>query len=251
MSKRNAFLIHLAISILVFSVLLMLIIYVWYPAPYFDMSYRIGWIKLIAFVDVVIGPGLTLLVYKADKPSLRFDMSVVVILQVTALTWGVWNAWSVHPRLNVYFDSQVYCLDSAELNVSGFEQTLVSSPMPAKLMTILPYPESPEQKLDYLSKASGGRSMVYFLGQKYQLADQEMTSQLDQDQSGFVAVATANEHNKQQWNRFLSESGEINPDWRYYRFNCIEDQRTIVFNRSSNKIEAVLDIALPVSWEFQ
>ena len=57
MSKKNAFLIHLGASFLVFIILLLMIIYVWYPAPYFDASYRMKWITVIAFVDLVIGPG--------------------------------------------------------------------------------------------------------------------------------------------------------------------------------------------------
>ena len=108
MSKKKAFLIHLAASLFVFSIILMLIIYVWYPTPYFDTDYRMKWISMIAFVDIVLGPGLTLFIYRADKPNIRFDMTVIVVLQVTALSWGVWNAWSAHPLTNVFFDGQVY-----------------------------------------------------------------------------------------------------------------------------------------------
>lgn len=251
MSKRNAFLIHLGMSLLVFSILLMLIIYVWYPAPYFDMAYRMKWIKLIAFVDLVIGPGLTLLVFKPNKPSIRFDMSVILILQISALSWGVWNAWSVHPRLNVYFDSQIYCLDHNDLTLSGFDQAMAVSPMPDKIMTILPYPETAEKKRDYLAMARGTRSMLYYLGKEYQPVDTEMTSRLNQEQPDFLSVVEASESNKKQWKSFISAHGVVNPDWRFYRFNCLEDNRTLVLNRKSNKIEAVLKIGLPPYWEFK
>ena len=251
MSKRNAFLIHLGMSVVVFGILLMLIIYVWYPSPYFDMAYRMKWIKLIAFIDLVIGPGLTLLVFKPNKPSIRFDMSVILILQLSALSWGVWNAWSVHPRLNVYFDSQIYCLDHNELKLSGFDPSMAASPMPDKIMTILPYPETAEKKRAYLAMAQGTRSMIYYLGKEYQFVDTEITSRLDQEQSGFLSVAEATESNKEQWTSFISAHGGDHADWRFYRFNCLEDNRTIVFNRKSNKIEAVLKIGLPPFWEYK
>ncbi|MDH5393272.1 MAG: hypothetical protein OEY11_08820 [Gammaproteobacteria bacterium] len=251
MTKRNAFLIHLGLSILVFSILLMLIIYVWYPAPYFDMEYRMKWIKLIAFVDIVIGPGLTLLVFKPDKPSIRFDMSVILALQLSALAWGVWNVWSVHPVLNVYFESQIYCLDSKDVRLSDVEKKLLSTPMPDKLMAILPYPETIEKKTEYLKQAKGDRPMVYYLGHMYEAAATDKTISLNQNQSGFMSVVEASEQHQKQWQDFISAYQGINSDWRYYRLNCIGDDRTAVFNRKTNTIEAVLKIRLPIYWEFQ
>ena len=52
--KKEAFLIHLGISPVIFAVLYYLIVYVWYPAPFFDMDYRLRWLRIIAFVDIVL-----------------------------------------------------------------------------------------------------------------------------------------------------------------------------------------------------
>jgi hypothetical protein len=52
--KKEAFLIHLGISLVIFAVLYYLIVYVWYPAPFFDMDYRLRWLRIIAFVDIVL-----------------------------------------------------------------------------------------------------------------------------------------------------------------------------------------------------
>jgi len=164
MSKKKAFLIHLGASLFIFSILLMLIIYIWFPAPYFDADYRMKWILMIAFVDIVLGPGLTLLVYRADKPSIRFDMSVIVILQMTALSWGVWNAWSAHPKTNVFFDGQLYCLNRKEINEIGVDKNIVANSMTDKIMLILPYPETIEKKQEYLGRSVKDKTMVYALG---------------------------------------------------------------------------------------
>ena len=250
MSKKNAFLIHLGASLLVFIVLLLMIIYVWYPAPYFDASYRMKWITVIAFVDLVIGPGLTLIVFKPNKPSLKFDMSVILILQVLALSWGTYNAWSVHPQMNVYFDGQIYCLDQQEIRDAGVEENMVSAPIPARLTAILPYPETIEQKYEYLKDSDTGINMVYRLGRFYEEPTKEVVLKLGEGQRDFMKIVKKNQQNQKLWDGFVSNYIKVDPNWKYFRLNCVGGNRTAVFDGKQNKIEAILDIKLPLGWEF-
>ena len=113
------------------------------------------WIAVIAFVDLVIGPGLTLLVFKPNKPSLKFDLSVIFIVQMIALSWGVYNAWSVHPKTTVFFENQVYCFDRNEFKDSGASEAFSKSPLPVSITAYLPYPETIEQKKEYLEASKG------------------------------------------------------------------------------------------------
>lgn len=251
MSKKNAFLIHLGASFLVFIVLLLMIIYVWYPAPYFDASYRMKWIIVIAFVDLVIGPGLTLIVFSPNKPSLKFDMSVILVLQLSALSWGVYNAWSVHPQMNVFFDNEIYCLDHTEISNSGADVNLASSPVSEKLLTMLPYPETVEKKLEYLTTGDKKLKMVYRLGGLFEKMTEEKVSSLGQGQRDFMSVVKRNDQYQQEWDQFISAYGEVNPNWKYFTYNCFKSKRTAVFDTEKNKVEALLDIELPFGWALQ
>ena len=84
MTRFRAFTIHLTSSILIFLFFLGLMFFVWYPVPYFEIDG--GWkvLRILAGVDVVLGPLLTLIVFKPGKPSLKFDMSVIVLVQLVA-----------------------------------------------------------------------------------------------------------------------------------------------------------------------
>jgi len=248
MSKKNAFLIHLGASFLVFIILVLMIVYVWYPAPYFDASYRMKWITVIAFVDLVIGPGLTLVVFKPDKPSLKFDMSVILILQISALSWGVYNAWSVHPRMNVFFDNEIFCLDRKEISDSGADTSLTSSPVPNRLVAILPYPETAEKKLEYLTTGDNSLQMVYRLGHLYEKLSKEKALSLGEGQRDFMSVVAQSDLNKQEWKRFISGYAEVNPNWKYFTFNCFNNKRTAVVDPEKNKVESVINIELPLGW---
>lgn len=251
MSKKKAFLIHLGASLFVFSIILMLIIYVWYPAPYFDTDYRMKWIMIIAFVDIILGPGLTLLIYKVDKPNLRFDMSAIVIFQLVALGWGVGNAWFAHPLINVFFDGQIYCLDRKQVEKAGVDKSMVTAGMSDKVMLVLPYPDSSEKRTEYLASLVKGQPIVFKLGHLFEAAKTEMIADLDELQPNIIPLIMDKPSNLNQWKAFMSDYETVNKDWRYYQFHCFEKYQVAVLDRKNNKIEGVLKLELPPYWNYK
>ncbi|MBK7541040.1 MAG: hypothetical protein IPP10_05550 [Candidatus Competibacteraceae bacterium] len=102
MTRFRAFTIHLTSSILIFLFFLGLMFFVWYPVPYFEIDG--GWkvLRILAGVDVVLGPLLTLIVFKPGKPSLKFDMSVIVLVQLVALLCGATIIYQQRPTFTVF-----------------------------------------------------------------------------------------------------------------------------------------------------
>jgi hypothetical protein len=88
MSRFQAAAIHLGISLVIAALVGCLIYFVWYPHPYFQVAGGSNLMLLIMGVDIVIGPLLTLVVYKAGKKSLRFDLACIAVLQATAFLYG-------------------------------------------------------------------------------------------------------------------------------------------------------------------
>jgi hypothetical protein len=64
----------------------MLMLAVWYPQHYFAAMGGTTLILLLIGVDVVIGPLITLIVFDPKKKSLRFDLAVIAVLQLGALS---------------------------------------------------------------------------------------------------------------------------------------------------------------------
>jgi hypothetical protein len=54
-------------------------------------------IGLLAGVDACLGPFLTLLVFKAGKPGLKFDLAVIAALQLGALGYGLYSIFLARP----------------------------------------------------------------------------------------------------------------------------------------------------------
>lgn len=92
MSKRTRFFLgHLSISTLIAIALGILIFFVWYPYP---LSKSVGVtqiILLVLIIDIILGPLLGLLVYKEGKKTLKFDLSFIILIQISALIYGIYS----------------------------------------------------------------------------------------------------------------------------------------------------------------
>lgn len=83
--------IHLAISALVALAAMGLIFLVWYPGV-LARAQGVNFLVLILIgVDVALGPMLTTIIFNPAKPwrLLRFDLSVIGLVQLAALVYGV------------------------------------------------------------------------------------------------------------------------------------------------------------------
>jgi len=96
-TRFKAFAIHIGISIAIFLCLLVLLLGYWYQAPFFDLEDGPRAIQIILFVDVVLGPVLTLIVFKPGKPGLKFDLSLIALFQLSALVYGIWMVQVARP----------------------------------------------------------------------------------------------------------------------------------------------------------
>ena len=92
MSPRIKFFIkHLSISFIVAVLVLGWIFTVWYPVPLAKTTGVTAIVFIMLAIDVIIGPILGFIVYKAHKKSLKFDLVVIVLLQLAALGYGVYS----------------------------------------------------------------------------------------------------------------------------------------------------------------
>lgn len=96
------FLIHLIASVSIAIMCYWLVFQQWYPEP-FQATERVLPIFLILIgVDAIVGPLLTLLVYRPGKKDLVFDMAVIIVLQVAALSFGIWKLSQARPAWLVF-----------------------------------------------------------------------------------------------------------------------------------------------------
>jgi hypothetical protein len=117
-SKLKATVIHLSLSFVVFLVLSYLIFFVWYPGPLFWVDG--GWqgMRIIAAVDLILGPVITFLIWNSAKSrcEIGFDLFIIAVIQVGALIYGVTTTHAQRPLAIVLIDE---FLVSATLDTYG------------------------------------------------------------------------------------------------------------------------------------
>lgn len=89
MSRWKAAGIHLSANAVIGALALALIFLVWYPQPYSQAAGAGTLALLLLGVDLVLGPLLTLVVYRAGKKGLRFDLTLIVLMQLGAFAYGM------------------------------------------------------------------------------------------------------------------------------------------------------------------
>lgn len=102
LNRWKAFGFHFAASALIAATVVMLILLLWYPRPYFEAMGGEVLLRLLVGVDVVLGPLITLIIFDPKKPRLRYDLACIGVLQLAALAYGGWVMFEARPVYNVF-----------------------------------------------------------------------------------------------------------------------------------------------------
>lgn len=97
MTRWRAGFIHLLISLLVVGSVAAYVIYFWYPIPLLPMAKADELLMMVGGIDLIVGPLLTLLVYKQGKKTLKMDLTVIALIQALFLGGGLYTLFASRP----------------------------------------------------------------------------------------------------------------------------------------------------------
>lgn len=91
--------IHLLLSCAIAALCALLVFCIWYPYPYREISGGRELFLIVISVDIILGPLITFTVFNRAKPmtELRRDLTIVVLLQIGALAYGLWTVSVARP----------------------------------------------------------------------------------------------------------------------------------------------------------
>jgi hypothetical protein len=97
--KFRAVAIHFVATLLLAAIAAAVIFGVWYPAPLGTMAGGTELFMLVVGCDIALGPLLSLVIYDSSKTRrhLLMDYTVVGVVQLVALGYGVWVVYDVRP----------------------------------------------------------------------------------------------------------------------------------------------------------
>jgi len=243
LNRWQAFLIHLGLSTVIYVVLLYLIVFVWYPQPYFSADG--GWqgVRLITGVDLVLGPVLTLIVFKAGKPGLKRDLGIIALLQIVALVWGTWIVHDQRTVMVTYAAGNFYAINSEEVENAGGKASMIAAQAthpPAYALVRLPTDEKQRIQLIIRTLASG--RPLQQLGERYEPLDTKNLPEVlasSQDINDYVKAA---ETNRTLVDEFVTEHGGVIADYAFFPLYCRYQNLILVLRRRDGSVAGKLDI---------
>jgi hypothetical protein len=151
---------HLLISATIAAAVVTLMLSVWYPQPLFEAEGGPGLVFILVGVDVVIGPLITLVIFKAGKWGLKFDLCTIAVLQLAALAYGVGIVAGVRPAYIVFVHDQfetVGAMEFAERDLADASRPEFRKvPITGPVVVALRPPADPQERSDLMFQALGG-----------------------------------------------------------------------------------------------
>ena len=240
MSRFKAFAIHFAISFLIFLVLLYFILVQWYPEPLFstDGGWRV--IRIIAGVDLILGPLLTLIVFKSGKPGLKFDLSIIALVQVIALSWGVWTTYNERPAAIIYtldFFTPVPAYQLKEVGMTAAKLKEFGDSWP-----ILIYSDIPKEKTsEVIIEAAHAGQPLYLLTKYYRKFSKEQSQVLKENSMNLEKYVNDKPKLKKIYQHALV-TGSAKTNISYLGLHSREKWITVIFDLDSMQIIDTIDI---------
>jgi hypothetical protein len=162
--------IHLSISAVIAAVSLFLVLKVWYPPPLFTVEGGSDILFILVAVDVIIGPMITLIIFKSGKPGLRFDLTVIALLQASALLYGSHVMFVARPIYIALVDDQFETVRANDINPANFAQApaaFQSAPVTGPVFVAIKMPEDIKVLRELITQATSGGDLVQHLPRYY------------------------------------------------------------------------------------
>lgn len=239
--KLKVSLIHLLISASIIGCFLLFALNIWYPQPFFSISGLQHIILILITVDVILGPLLTFVIFKPKKSSLKFDLTVIALVQLLALGYGVKTIYEAHPLYVAYAIDRFTPINANEVipdkakypelkksKLAGPELVYVQKPTdPAEMSRVTMEVLSGKPDLD-------ARPEYYEPFKKF--TDTILTKSISPEK------IQANDKNKQQLENFLAQYGKTADDYAFLALVGKEKDVLWAFDRHNGEPVDIIDI---------
>jgi hypothetical protein len=243
-NRWTAFGAHLALSALIAATVVGLVMWLWYPAPYFMAMGGDVLLRLLIGVDVTLGPLITLIIFKPDKPRLAQDLAIIAALQVAALAYGSYVMFEARPVYNVFVKDRfetvaANSLDSASLDKAPAEFQALPLGGPRVVAAHLPKDRNEAASLA-MNAAMGGSDVANLphLYEPYAKAAESVAKAsrplVSLSQKGRDAAVAIND--------FVTANGNGSRSLGYVPVKARNRDFTAVVDRKSGEIVGYLDL---------
>ena len=93
---------------------------------------------MLLAIDIIIGPVITFIIYKTNKSSLKFDLTVIALLQLAALCYGMNTVFEGRPAFVVFNVDRYTIARAFEIDPASIAKAQESGNESAKISWLQP-----------------------------------------------------------------------------------------------------------------
>ena len=169
LDKFKASGLHLLISAIIIISFLLLVYFVWYPYPLYEIE-GLSQVTIILFaVDLILGPLLTLILYKKGKKYLFLDLSIIITIQISAFAYGAVTITNSRPVYIVFAVDRFNTISQTMIDINTLEdKSLKYSLFSQPIYIYTAPPNDPQESNNLLMSVLSGGKDIEQLPQYYQ-----------------------------------------------------------------------------------
>lgn len=245
-SRQKAFLIHLSISAIIAIAVVALMLLLWFKPPFFSALGGKHILLILLGVDVTIGPLITLLIFNPlkSRKALRFDLSVIAILQSAALIYGMSILFHTRPVFVVFSKGSFDLITANMLSKQDIAQAKYpayrSLPLTGPVYVYSEMPSDIKERNQLVFSAFSGKDLPQFpqyykpYGDygKVEGSAAQPTAELKRLNPGLVA----------EIDRSLQASGRKESDIGFVPLRAKYQDQAVLLGKSDGKVLGLLDV---------
>ncbi len=244
-SRIKAFLIHLGISLVILAALLYAVIFIWYPPPFF--AFDGGWqgVRLIAGVDIVLGPLLTLMIYNPAKGmrKLKRDLVIIAAIQFSSLAAGTWIVADQRTAMVTFANNRFVSMNQTQVEESEVtEEVLTTLKIEHPPMAFVKLPEDSSDRNELIMSNLSGKPL-FKRGDLYQPLTAQNRLKIVEQGFALEDVAAMSKELEKSVSEFLvrveKRVDEVVALPLYCRFGIV----SLVLERDGGKIVDTLEVS--------
>jgi hypothetical protein len=163
LSRWQAAGLHFLICVAIAAITVTLMLELWYPGRLFEAAGGSGLLVILVSVDVTLGPLLTLIVFKAGKPGMKFDLWVIGIVQIAALLYGAHVVFVARPAFIVFVKDRFELVSAVDLAPEDLARAKYpqfrTPPVTGPVVAVADMPVEPAERQKVIDAALAGVDM--------------------------------------------------------------------------------------------
>ncbi|MFY2511537.1 TfpX/TfpZ family type IV pilin accessory protein [Acinetobacter soli] len=230
---------HLIFSLLLAIIIILWVFLIWYPVPLAKATGVTHLFLMMIAIDVILGPVLGFLVYKEGKKTLKFDLTVIIVIQIFALFYGVYHIAQGRPVWIVYNVDRFELIRKNDIVENNIKSALPiyreGSLLKPKFVATEFSKNTTERNQNMFEEVLGGISIAQ-RPERY-IPFEKVKSEIDQKSQ---KIALLNQFNHpEDVNLILKKYPEANG---WFPLKASVEDMVVLINKEQGKVIAIVDL---------